>query len=80
MAGLELALVQVDCQRQDRVAFIAGVGVGQNGGVEFSQRKCDVVEKSNPYVTIHVRQAFKEILFILYTCVPNSTECLRVLD
>ncbi len=56
MAGLELALVEVDGQGQDRVAFVASVGVGEDGCVKFSQRKSDVVKKANSYVTLQVGQ------------------------
>ena len=57
MAGLELALVEVDGQGQDRVAFVAGVGVGEDGCVKFSQRKSDIVKKTNPNVTLQVSQS-----------------------
>ena len=50
VAGFELALVQVDGQRQDRVALVAGVGVRQDGGVKLAQGERDVVEKPNAQV------------------------------
>ena len=52
MAGFELALVQVDGQRQDRVSLVAGVGVRQDGGVQLAERERDVVEKPNAEITL----------------------------
>ena len=52
MARLELALVQVDGQGQDGVPLVAGVGVGQDGGVELAQGEGDVVEKPNAKIAL----------------------------
>lgn len=52
VAGLELALVQVDGQREDRVALVARVGVRQDGGVQLAQRERDVVEEPDAEVAL----------------------------
>ena len=54
MAGLELALMQVDGQWQDWAAFIAGIGVSQDGCIQFAQGKCDVIEQPDANVALHV--------------------------
>lgn len=60
MAGFELALVQVDGQRQDRVSLVAGVGVRQDGGVQLAERERDVVEKPNAEITL--RHSYKKLI------------------
>lgn len=52
VARLELALVKVDGQRQDRTVLVARVCVGQDGGVKLPEGESDVVEEPNAKVTL----------------------------
>ena len=54
MAGLELALVEVDGQWEDGAALVAGIGVGQDGGVQLAQGESDVVKQPDPNVALNV--------------------------
>ena len=55
MAGLELTLVDVDCQRHDGVAFITGINKGQDGHKKSAHGKGHVVEQPEAVLRLPYR-------------------------